>query len=142
MAGISTIDTKLLYKNGGVSFKEIENLMEVPELGGDPEKIDVTTLADRTKKNIPGVKDLGDLQFKFLYDNSSTDANYRILKGLEDNEEVTSFKVQYPDGTAHEFDALVNVKMDAAAVNAPLTFVASFSLQSEIKITNPEETGE
>lgn len=142
MAGIATIDTKLLYKNGGVSFKEIEDLMEVPELGGDPEKIDVTTLTDKTKKYIPGVKDLGDLQFKFLYDNSTVDSNYRILKGLEDKKEVTSFKVQYPDGTAHEFDALVNVKMDAAAVNAPLTFVASFSLQSEIKTTNPGESGE
>ncbi|WIF95015.1 phage tail tube protein [Caminicella sporogenes] len=138
MAGITSVETKLFYKaKGDTDFTEIELLMEVPELGGDPEKIDVTTLSDKVKKYIPGVKDLGDLAFKFLYDNSTVNSNYRVLKGLEENNTLATFKVQYPDGTAHEFDAYVSVKMDAAAVNAALTFTATFSLQSDITVTNP-----
>ncbi|HHV27424.1 MAG TPA: phage tail protein [Tissierellia bacterium] len=137
-AGTATIDTKLSYKTGSEStFTEIENLMEVPELGGDPEKIEVTTLSDKVKKYVPGVKDLGDLPFKFLYDNSTADSNYRLLKGLEESKTLATYQVKYPDGTSHEFEAYVNVKMDSAAVNGALTFTASFSLQSEIKITNP-----
>ena len=138
MSGILTKDTKLSYKTAAEgTFAEIDLLMEVPELGGDPEKLDVTTLADGVKKYIPGVKDLGDLAFKFLYDNSGATSNYRILKGLQDNNTLATFKVEYPDGTGHEFDAYASVKMDAAAVNAAMTFTASFSLQSDIEVTNP-----
>lgn len=137
MSGLLTKETKLSYKTGEGAFTEIELLMEVPELGGDPEQIDVTTLADSVKKYIPGVKDLGDLQFNFLYDNSGATSNYRILKGLQNNNTLATYKVEYPDGAAHQFDAYVSVKMDAAAVNAALTFTATFSLQSDIEVTDP-----
>ncbi|MEC1177618.1 phage tail tube protein [Metasolibacillus meyeri] len=138
MAGLLTKDTTLSFKaTSGSSFTVIEHLMEVPELGGDPEKVDVTTLASSVKQYIPGIRDLGDLAFKFLYDNETTSSNYRILHGLQEAGEVVTFKVEYPDGTGHEFDAYVNVKMDSAAVNAAMTFTASMSLQSDITVTNP-----
>lgn len=138
MAGLLTKDTTISYKTSGMSdFQEIDLLMEVPELGGDPEKVEVTTLKDSVRKYIPGVRDLGDLQFKFLYDNSGPDSNYRILRKLQEDNELATFKVEYPDGTAHQFDAYVSVKMDAAAVNAAMTFTATMSLQSEIITTDP-----
>lgn len=138
MAGLLTKDTTISYKTAGMTeFKEIDLLMEVPELGGDPEKVEVTTLKDSVRKYIPGVRDLGDLQFKFLYDNSGPDSNYRILRKLQEDNELATFKVEYPDGTAHQFDAYVSVKMDAASVNAAMTFTATMSLQSEIVTTDP-----
>lgn len=138
MAGLLTKDTTLSYKSdGGSTFTELEHLMEVPELGGDPEKVEVTTLSSPVKQYIPGIKDLGDLAFKFLYDNEKTTSNYRVLRGLQEANKVATFRVEYPDGTGHEFDAYVNVKMDAAAVNAAMTFTASMSLQSDIEVTNP-----
>lgn len=138
MPGLLTKDTTISYKTQAQqTFTEIDLLMEVPELGGDPEKIEVTTLKDSVKKYIPGVRDLGDLAFKFLYDNSGANSNYRILRGLQENNELATFKIEYPDGTAHQFDAYVNVKMDAAAVNAAMTFTATMSLQSDITVTNP-----
>ncbi|MBD2861599.1 phage tail tube protein [Paenibacillus oceani] len=138
MAGILTKDTTLSYKaSGGSTFTEIDLLMEVPELGGDPEQVDVTTLKDSVRKYIPGVRDLGDLAFKFLYDNATTTSNYRVLKGLQDGNTAADFKLEYPDGTAHEFSAYVNVKIDSGAVNAALTFTATMFLQSEITTTNP-----
>jgi hypothetical protein len=138
MSGVLSKDTKLSYeKTPPGTFSVIDLLMEVPELGGDPEKVDVTTLADGVKKYIPGVKDLGDLAFKFLYDNSSATSNYRVLRGLQDAGKAVKFKVEYPDGTTHGFTAFVNVKMDSAAVNAAMTFTAGMSLQSDIAVTNP-----
>lgn len=138
MAGLLTKDTTLSYKSGsGSSFTEIEHLMEVPELGGDPEKVDVTTLSSGVKQYIPGIRDLGDLAFKFLYDNEKATSNYRVLRGLQEANKPVTFKVEYPDGTGHEFDAYVNVKMDSAAVNAAMTFTASMSLQSDITVSHP-----
>lgn len=138
MSGLLTKDTKLSYKKSS-TFVEIDLLMEVPEMGGDPEKVEVTTLKDSVKKYIPGIKDLGDLTFKFLYDNSSATSNYRVLKGLQDAGVETEFKVTYPDNTEHSFTAFVNVKIDSGAPNAALTFTAGMSLQSDIDVTNPDE---
>lgn len=138
MAGLLTKDTTLSYKSStGSTFTVIEHLMEVPELGGDPEKVDVTTLSSPVKQYIPGIRDLGDLTFKFLYDNETSTSNYRVLRELQEENKVVSFKVEYPDGTGHQFDAYVNVKIDSAAVNAAMTFTASMSLQSDIMVTHP-----
>jgi|GEM_PF-252972 len=117
----------------------IDFLMEVPEFGGTPEKIDVTTLKDSTKQYIPGIKDYGDLVFKFLYDNDAN-GNYRVLKGLDDNGTAAAFKIEYPDGTCHIFDAIPAVKMDAGAINGALTFSATMMLQSDIKMVEPADS--
>lgn len=138
MNRMSANNTKILYKTGAEStFTELPYLMEVPEFGGTPEKIDVTTLSDKIKQFVPGTKDLGDLVFKFLYDNSSATANYRILKGMETNGTKATFKLEYPDGTAHQFDAIPSVKMDAGTLNGALTFSTTMILQSDITVTDP-----
>lgn len=138
MNRLSANNTKFYYTNGTASdFTELEYLMEVPEFGGTPEKIDVTVLSDKTKRYVPGINDLGDLVFKFLYDNSSATSNYRVLKGLSDAGTSATFKLEYPDGTAHQFQAVPAVKMDAGAINGALTFSATMMLQSDITVVNP-----
>ena len=93
-------------KEGG-TFVVLEGLQSTPEMGGDPEKVDVTTLADSMKRYIPGIKDAGDLAFKFLYDNSSENTAYRKLVALEKSE-----------------------------VNGALTFTANLTVNTEITVTN------
>lgn len=134
--GLLTKDTELQYEKGP-AFERIDYLMAVPELGGDPEQVEVTTLQDGVRKYIPGIKDPGDLEFQFLYDNESDTSNFRILRGLQESGKVTNFKVVFPDGTEWAFTAIVNVKIDSADVNAALTFTASMMLQSEFEVTNP-----
>ena len=132
---ISVNQTKISYKGGSVTtFTEIKYLMEIPELGSTPEKIDVTTLSDTVKKYIPGIKDYGDLVFKFLYDNSAT-GNFRLLEGLDKDGISADFQIEYPDGTTHEFKAIPSVKLDAGAINGALTFSVTMLLQSDIEIT-------
>ena len=132
----SANQTTLSYKVGNAAaFTQIPMLKEVPEFGGTPEKIDVTTLSDRTRRHIPGIRDYGDLVFKFLYDNS-VGGNYRVLKKLAANNTTATFKLEYPDGTAHEFNAIPSVKMDAGTINGALTFSATMMLQSDIGITD------
>ena len=133
---ITANNTKLLCSIGNNSYEKIALLMEVPELGGAPEKIDVTTLGDPVKKYIPGIKDYGDLVFKFLYDNSGPEANFRVLKGLDDAGETAKFKLVYPDNTAHVFDAIPSVKIDSGAINGAVTFSATMMLQSDIETVN------
>lgn len=123
-AGMAATGTKIGHAATSTGpHTEIPGLLEVPEIGGDPEKIDTTTLTDTVKTSVPGVKDLGDLTFKFLYD-TETFKKLNELKGKQ------SFRVTFPDKMTVTFDAIPNVKMGSAAVNGALTFTVGMSLQS------------
>jgi hypothetical protein len=145
--GISTQNIKLTYSTTSpvVTDKVLTGLQEVPSMLGKPSKIDVTCLADSVKKSIFGVKDLGDLAFKFVYDNSTADSNFTLLKGLADGKKLATFKVEFPDfitpttgkGTIFTFDAYVNVETDAVQVDKAIGFTATLALQSAIAVSLP-----
>lgn len=137
MAGILTKGITLSYKKDGSTYDVIANLQECPELGGTAENVEVTTLADGNKKYIKGIKDFGELAFKFLYDNSGAQSNYRIVRGLEEAGNVVEWKVTFPDNTTFAFSGEVTTAIDSAAVNAALTFTATITLNSDITVTNP-----
>ena len=137
MAGILTKGITLSYKKEGSTYDVIANLQECPELGGTAENVEVTTLADGNKKYIKGIKDFGELAFKFLYDNSGAQSNYRIVRGLEEAGNVVDWKVTFPDNTTFAFSGEVTTAIDSAAVNAALTFTATITLNSDITVTNP-----
>lgn len=137
MAGILTKGITLSYKKDGNNYAVIANLQECPELGGTAENVEVTTLADGNKKYIKGIKDFGELAFKFLYDNSGAESNYRVVRGLEEAGNIVEWKVTFPDNTTFAFSGEVTTAIDSAAVNAALTFTATITLNSDITVTNP-----
>ena len=137
MAGLLTKGITLSYKKTGSTYTEIADLQECPELGGTAENVEVTTLADGNKKYIKGIKDFGELAFKFLYDNSGAESNYRVVRGLEEAGNIVDWKVTFPDNTSFAFSGEVTTAIDSAAVNAALTFTATITLNSDITVTNP-----
>ena len=71
MSGILSKGIKLGYSaTNGSTYTDIANLPECPPLGESAEKVDLTVLTDGNYKYINGIKDFGELAFKFLYDNS------------------------------------------------------------------------
>lgn len=131
-AGLATIGIKM-YKGTGSSKTLVPNLQSTPELGGTPEKIDVTTLADSVRHYILGVKDYGDLEFNFLYDGDQTESAWKTLKGLESTD--TEYSIELPDGSSFAFTADVTCRLAAAEVNAAITFIASFAMKSDVTYT-------
>ena len=136
MAGILSKGITLSYKKE-TQFVVIPDLQEVPDLGGSAEKVDVTTLADANYKYINGIKDFGDLEFKFLYSNSGTESNYRICRGLEEAGKVVEWKVSFPDGTSFEFSGEPSTTIDGQSVNSAITFTLNITLNSDITVSNP-----
>lgn len=135
--GILSKGITLSYKDA-TSFKVIPDLQEIPDLGGDTDTVETTTLADGAKRYIKGIKDYGDLEFKFLYDNTAETSNYRILRKLEDAGTVTEWKVAFPDGTEFSFSGSVTTKISGAGVGAAMTFSGTITLSTDISVKNPE----
>lgn len=117
----------LSYKSGdGQQFTVLTNLQEIPELGGDVEAIEITTLADAAHMYTDGIKNYGDsLAFKFLYE----DAQFTTLNGLTG---ASEWKVTLPDSTTCTFGGTSSVKLDGVGVNAALTYTLSVKPNSEM----------
>ena len=108
----------LSYKNGG-EFIELTNLQEIPELGGDSEAIEVTTLADAAHVYTDGLLNYGDsLAFVFLYEKTQ----FTTLNGLTG---VSEWKVELPDGTTCTFTGASSVKLAGAGIATALTYTLS-----------------
>jgi hypothetical protein len=106
--------------------QELTNLMEIPELGGDTEAIEITTLADGAHMYTDGIKNYGDsLAFKFLYEAEQ-------FGELNQVAESKVWKVELPDGEICEFGGTCSVKLDGVGVNAALTYTLAIKPNSEM----------
>lgn len=124
-AGLLTKDTELSMKTDAAQgFEVIDGLQAVPEVGGDPEQVDVTTLADATKKYISGIQDMDSLEFTYLYDKAA----FTKLKAVQTSGKEAQFKLTYPDGAVCSFTGGVTVKMGAGEVNGAYQFTLSVTV--------------
>ena len=124
MAVISKGITLSLKENE--TFAALTNLQEIPELGGDVEAIEITTLDDAAHMYTDGILNYGDsLSFKFLYKKTQ----FNTLTGLEGS---ISWKVSLPDSTACTFTGTSSVKLDAVGVNNALTYTLAIKPDSEM----------
>lgn len=65
---ISTYRTYLMYKATGSSdYTKLCDIKSFPDMGGEPERIDVTSLSDGQRKYIPGVQDISSSTFTANY---------------------------------------------------------------------------
>ena len=118
---------KLSYSSTGTdSYTDLTDLLEIPSLGGSVDKVDVTTLADASKKYINGIKDYGDLAFKFNY----AKAQFTTLNGLTGS---VNFKVTLPDTTTATFSGEPSVSLEGVGVGAAMTYTLNISLDSDIE---------
>jgi hypothetical protein len=105
---------------------ELTNLQEIPELGGEAEAIEITTLADPAHMYTDGILNYGDsLAFKFLYEKEQF-ATLAAAKTSSD------WRVELPDGATCEFSGTHSVKLDGVGVNAALTYTLSVKPNSEM----------
>lgn len=105
---------------------ELTNLQEIPDLGGEAEAIEITTLADAAHMYTDGILNYGDsLAFKFLYEKEQ----FITLSALEDSQ---TWRVVLPDDTACSFSGTCSVKLDGVGVNAALTYTLAIKPDSEM----------
>lgn len=117
----------LSYKAGtGGEYIKLTDLQEIPDLGGESEAIEITTLDDAAHMYTDGILNYGDsLSFKFLY----VKAQFDTLTGLEGS---NGWQVELPDGTTCSFTGTSSIKLDGVGVNAALTYTLAVKPDSEM----------
>ena len=125
--GVISKGMYLAYKAGeATDYTKLKDLQEVPELGGDKEAIDVTTMDDEAFVYTDGLINYGDsIAFKFLYETEQFGALQEI--------EYAEWQVVLPDGRTATFGGKCSVKFDGVSVNAPLTY--TLSIKPNTKMT-------
>lgn len=78
---ISTYKTYFMYKatSAATQYTKLVDIKSFPDLGGEPERIDVTSLSDAVRHYVPGVQDLSSFQFNANY----IAADFQKIKALE-----------------------------------------------------------
>jgi len=66
---ISTYRTYLMYQasTSSTAYTKLCDIKSFPDMGGEPERIDVTTLSDGQRQYIPGVQDISSSTFTANY---------------------------------------------------------------------------
>lgn len=104
----------------------LTNLMEIPDLGGSVDAIEITTLADAAHRFTDGLISYGDsLEFKFLYE----EEQFSALHALKDEQ---AWKVSLPDGATCSFSGSCSVRLDGVGVGAALTYTLAIKPNSEM----------
>lgn len=81
---ISTYKVFLMKKgSSGSTYEKLVDIKEFPDLGGDPEMLETTTLSDNMQTYIAGIQSLDGLSFTANYDMTA----FKVLKALEGKKE-------------------------------------------------------
>lgn len=78
----STYMTFLMHKNQS-TWEKLLDITEFPDLGGDPELLETTTLSDKMQTYVNGVQSNDGMTFNANYDHTE----YKALKALEGKNE-------------------------------------------------------
>ena len=81
---ISTYKVFLMHKaSSGDTYTKLIDIKEFPDLGGEPEMLETTTLSDNMQTYIAGIQSMDGLSFSANYDMTE----YQTLKALEGKKE-------------------------------------------------------
>lgn len=91
----STYGTYLTVKD--TSYKILCPIQDFPDLGGDPEMLQTTTLSDKAHTYIKGIQSMDSLQFttNLYFGDNSTEGSFLYIKDKYDKAEIHDFAVVF-----------------------------------------------
>jgi len=136
---MSVFHTKgITFTIGSSSPVTITKLYSTPDMGSDPEQVDVTSFDDTTTKSyIPGLQDVQKLNFDFW--NEKT--NFVAAASAEpQNGQTVTYTVTYPSGVVYTITGSHQTYVLADSVNEGEKFRISISV-SGVTRTLPSVSG-
>lgn len=78
---LNTYNIILNYRENGTeaTFTKLVDIKDFPDLGGEPEMLETTTLSNKAQTYINGIQSMDAMQFTYNYDKQT----FNTIKGLE-----------------------------------------------------------
>lgn len=137
MAVLSNVSYLYRKANGTSTFVKLTDITSVPDLGGAPEQIDITTLSDRKQKNMNGIQSVSSHEFGAWYDDAVYDELQSIMDADYDKtsaSELDTYQVWIGDngvGGKFEWQGKLSVYVGGYESNAAIPMTITISDEGE-----------
>lgn len=130
----STQGVYLMHKGAGSTYTKLVDIKDFPDLGGDPEMLETTTLSDAMQTYIEGIQSADALPFTANYDKADYDSLVE-LKGKEESYAVY-FGETGTDGKWY-IKGYLSVKVNGGGTNEVIGMTITITPSAAITTTEP-----
>lgn len=140
---ISTYKVFLMHKGTGSDYEKLLDIKGIPDLGGEPEMLQTTTLSDKMHTYIPGIQSSEGMNFGANY----TKADYTACQALEGKDEAYAVWFGGTEGTdgqvtptgedgKFEFSGRLSVYVNGGGVNEVVGMTVSIAPSTIISLAS------
>ena len=141
---VATMGTKLEYTtDNGTTWTRVYGLASTPDFGGQPNKIDTTTLDNTVAEtSTNGLQPAVELSYEFnVQELNNQNANLRQIKTLADAKTKAKWRLTKASKMTIEYEAVPSISYSADEQGGIEKFVMYHDLKSDLTVTLPEITG-
>lgn len=141
---VATMGTKLEYStDNGSTWTRVYGLASTPDFGGQPNKIDTTTLDNTVAEtSTNGLQPAVELSYEFnVQELNNQNANLRQIKTLADAKTKAKWRLTKASQMTIEYEAVPSISYSADEQGGIEKFVMYHDLKSDLTVTLPEITG-
>lgn len=141
---VATMGTKLEYStDNGSTWTRVYGLASTPDFGGQPNKIDTTTLDNTVAEtSTNGLQPAVELSYEFnVQELNNQNANLRLIKTLADAKTKAKWRLTKASKMTIEYEAVPSISYSADEQGNIEKFVMYHDLKSDLTVTLPEITG-
>ena len=138
---VATMGTKLEYStDNGSTWTRVYGLASTPDFGGQPNKIDTTTLDNTVAEtSTNGLQPAVELSYEFnVQALNSAEANLRQIKTLADAKTQAKWRLTKASKMTIEYEAVPSISYSADEQGGIEKFVMYHDLKSDLTISLPE----
>ena len=141
---VATMGTKLEYStDNGSKWTRVYGLASTPDFGGQPNKIDTTTLDNTVAEtSTNGLQPAVELSYEFnVQELNNQNANLRQIKTLADAKTKAKWRLTKASKMTIEYEAVPSISYSADEQGGIEKFVMYHDLKSDLTISLPEIGG-
>ena len=138
---VATMGTKLEYSTNLTtpSYTRVYGLASTPDFGGQPNKIDTTTLDNTVSEtSTNGLQPAVELSYEFnVKELNDANANLRQIKTLADAKTKVKWRLTKASGMTIEYEAIPSISYTADEQGGIEKFTMYHDLKSDLTISLP-----
>lgn len=142
---VPTMGTKLEFSTNLTtpSYTRVYGLASTPDIGGQPNMIDTTTLDNTVAEtSTVGLQPASEISYEFnVQALNDENANLRQIKSLADNKTNCKWRLTKASGITIEYEAVPSISYSADEQGGIEKFVMYHDLKSDMTITLPSVNG-